>query len=102
VGASWTRAPSFSSVSPLCAILAQSVVIWGLMMAEGCRLRLMLIWDAARRGDLAEVKRVLGQHPGLLDAGVGGMTLLMFASVGGHVDVVRWLVDKGAGLNERA
>jgi ankyrin repeat protein len=59
------------------------------------------IWEAAKVGDVGEVERLLGQDPGLLDAGgQHGMTPLMFASRGGHVRVVRWLVDKGAAINE--
>jgi uncharacterized protein len=61
------------------------------------------IWEAARRGDLAEVERLMGQHPALLNARDGlGCTPLMFASRHGRVGVVRWLLDKGAAINARA
>jgi ankyrin repeat protein len=63
----------------------------------------MSIWDAVKSGDLAEVERLVGQDPGLLDAkdAEGWWTPLMYASEGGHVGVARWLVDKGAAMDER-
>jgi ankyrin repeat protein len=59
------------------------------------------IWLAAIWGDLAELQRLVGQDPGLLDATLGGRmrTPLMLASAEGHVAVVRWLLDKGAAIN---
>jgi ankyrin repeat protein len=59
------------------------------------------IWKAARSGDLAEVERLVGQDPGLLNAGDAwvGWTPLILASRGGHVGVVRWLLDQGAAIN---
>jgi ankyrin repeat protein len=60
------------------------------------------IWRAAREGDLAEVERLVGQTPGLLDARdrVFGMTPLMYAIGGSHVGVVRWLLDNAAAINK--
>jgi ankyrin repeat protein len=62
------------------------------------------IWRAAKAGDLAEVMTIVGQDQGLLDAGdvVYGRTALMLASREGHVGMVRWLLDKGAAMNERS
>jgi ankyrin repeat protein len=58
------------------------------------------IWRAAREGDLGEVERLVGQDPGLLDArNVYDKTPLMYASDGGHVGMVRWLLDHGAAVN---
>jgi uncharacterized protein len=60
------------------------------------------IWEAAREGDVGEVGRLVGQDPGLLNAtGFDGRTPLMVASGGGHVGVVRWLLDRGAATDER-
>jgi ankyrin repeat protein len=60
------------------------------------------IWGAARAGDLAEMQRLVGHDPGLLDArDIDARTPLMWASREGHVGVVRWLVDNGAGIDER-
>jgi uncharacterized protein len=59
------------------------------------------IWLPAGEGDLAEVQRLVRQDPGLLEArDAGGATPLMWASQEGHVGVVRWLLDKGAALDE--
>jgi ankyrin repeat protein len=60
------------------------------------------IWLAAGVGNVGEVEWLVGQDPGLLDARDSNrMTPLMWASRGGHVGVVRWLVDQGAAINER-
>jgi uncharacterized protein len=65
-------------------------------MAEG-------IFRAARDGDLAEVERLVGHDPGLLNAKDGhSQTPLILASFRGHVGVVRWLLDNGAATDERS
>jgi uncharacterized protein len=55
----------------------------------------MSIWRAAREGDQAEVERLVGEDPGLLNASdARGWTPLRLASAEGHVGVVRWLLDQ--------
>jgi hypothetical protein len=79
------------------------VVVWGLTVAVGVQGQApMSIWGAAVAGDLAEVERLVGQDPGLLDAqNANGSTPLMAASMDGHVGVVRWLLDKGPVMIDR-
>jgi ankyrin repeat protein len=60
------------------------------------------IWRAVEGGDLGELERLVGQDPGLLNAkNVSGYTPLIFASSEGRVEVVRWLLHKGAAVNEQ-
>jgi ankyrin repeat protein len=60
------------------------------------------IWGAARQGDLERVKQLVGQQPDLLNAtDYIGATPLMSASQGGHVEIVRWQLDKGATSNQQ-
>jgi hypothetical protein len=56
------------------------------------------VWNAAGAGDLAEVQRLIGEDPRLLNAdfGVWGPTPLRSACRGGRLEVVRWLLDQGA------
>jgi ankyrin repeat protein len=62
----------------------------------------MSIWRAAEAGDLAEVERLVGHDPGLLNATDGdGRTPVMWTPREGHVGVVRWLLDKGAAIDQR-
>jgi ankyrin repeat protein len=62
------------------------------------------IWRAAKRGDLDEVKRLLGHDPGLLNAKdrTKDATPLMWASWWGRVRMGRWLIAEGAATNENA
>jgi ankyrin repeat protein len=62
----------------------------------------MSIWDAAAAGDQAEVQRLVGEDPSLLNAqSQYARTPLMHAAREGRWKVVRWLVDQGAALDER-
>lgn len=58
------------------------------------------IHRAARQGDLPGVKALLDKTPGLLESrSEAGKTPLHFAVEGGHADVVRYLLEKGAAVN---
>jgi ankyrin repeat protein len=61
------------------------------------------IWDAAEAGDLAEVQRLIGEDPSRVNSTRGpyGPTPLMSASRAGQVEVVRWLLDQGAVLDQQ-
>jgi ankyrin repeat protein len=60
------------------------------------------IWQAVRSGSVRNVERLVGRHPGLLHArDAGGVTPLMCASEEGRLRMVRWLLDKGAVMDER-
>jgi ankyrin repeat protein len=64
----------------------------------------MSIWHAAKAGDLAEVKRLVGLDPGLLNAGDGPAfqkTPLMWASEKGHVGV-RWTINEQDSVGRNA
>lgn len=75
-------------LSALAAILLLAVSIFA---AE--------IHDAAEQGDLAAVKRLVSESPDLLDASnERGSTPLHNASFGGHLEVVKFLLEKGADI----
>ncbi|NIM99608.1 MAG: hypothetical protein GTO24_16515 [candidate division Zixibacteria bacterium] len=75
-------------LSALAAILPLAVSIFA---AE--------IHDAAEQGDLAAVKRLVSESPDLLDASnERGSTPLHNASFGGHLEVVKFLLEKGADI----
>jgi ankyrin repeat protein len=60
------------------------------------------VWTPAEAGDLAEVQRLVGEDPGLLNARDNrSLTPLMCAASKGRVGVVRWLLGKGAALDLR-
>jgi ankyrin repeat protein len=58
--------------------------------------------EAARKGDVAEVRGLLarGADPNAREL-LSGYTALHFAAVGGHLDVVRLLVESGARVDDR-
>ncbi|KAJ1113745.1 hypothetical protein NDU88_001987 [Pleurodeles waltl] len=59
--------------------------------------------DAVRNGDYTTVKRALNskEQYDLEQEDSSGMTLVMFAAAGGHDDILRLLVKKGAKINSR-
>jgi hypothetical protein len=80
-------------------------VSWGLTRALCVRVSIMFnrAWKAAVDSDVAEMERLVGQDPGLLDTGDRqGWTLLMWASSNGHLGVMRCLIDNAAAVNGRS
>lgn len=58
--------------------------------------------EAAKKGDLAEIKTVLRDHAGLINQrDQTGATALHYAAFAGHRSVVEELVRKGADINAR-
>ena len=55
---------------------------------------------AAEKGSLAIVKYLLKEEPGILDVADNKQrTALIWASIQGHTDVVKFLIDQGADVN---
>ena len=58
--------------------------------------------DAAKRGDMEEVKDILRAHPEIINQrDEGGATALHHAAFGGHQTVAELLVEHGADINAR-
>ena len=58
--------------------------------------------DAAKRGDLEEVKDILRAHPEIINQrDEGGATALHHAAFGGHQTVAELLLEHGADINAR-
>jgi len=59
---------------------------------------------AAMTGNLERLQRILEKHPeqlnGACDA-TGGYSPLIYAARAGHTDIVKYLIDKGASVNQR-
>jgi len=63
-------------------------------------LQALEIHEAARAGDLAKVKAIVEKEPGLVGAkDETGRTPLHWACRGVHVEVVKYLVERGADVN---
>lgn len=70
-----------------------------LMLASWCRSA--EIHDAALKGDLAMVKEILAKDPSLLNAkGRNEKAPLHWAAQGGHLEVAKFLIARGANVNE--
>lgn len=60
------------------------------------------IHDAAENGDLETVKKLISENPAMLEApDREGKTPLHYAAAKGHLNVVEFLVSKGANVNAR-
>lgn len=60
------------------------------------------IYAAATSGDLTAVQKMIGATPKLLDAvDNDGRTALLYACSWGHLEMVKWLLEKGAQINMR-
>ncbi len=57
--------------------------------------------EAARRGNAAEVERLLGDGASVTAADASGATALVAAAYGNHVDVARVLIEAGADVNAK-
>ena len=58
--------------------------------------------DAAKLGQLARTKQLLSMGAGVNSADRRGFTPLMWASAGGHAEMVRQLLEIGAAPDRRA
>lgn len=61
-----------------------------------------LIHDAAEKGRLSQIKAILTGNPESVNAKDGrNITPLHYAAVNGHIEVVKYLIAKGAKINSR-
>mmetsp|Transcript_113629 Transcript_113629/g.169961 ORF Transcript_113629/g.169961 Transcript_113629/m.169961 type:complete len:162 (-) Transcript_113629:30-515(-) len=51
-------------------------------------------FTAAKTGDLATFSTYLGAHPNELNSNISEFTFLGYASLGGHVEIVKYLLEK--------
>jgi ankyrin repeat protein len=78
------------------------LTVFGLILALEFYLDAAEIHDAADNGDLETVKKLISADPKLVDApDREGKTALHYAAAKGHLNVVEWLVQKGANVNAR-
>ncbi|MFC1492769.1 ankyrin repeat domain-containing protein [candidate division KSB1 bacterium] len=60
------------------------------------------IHEAAKSGDLQTVKNIIDSDPDKLESlDTGGYTPLLRAAIGGHTDLVEYLIDKGANIEAK-
>jgi len=94
------------------ALVGQHTELTQVLMQHGARIsekaikvdpkRVGPIHIAVERGDLEQVKKVLGAKPELIDVKDGrGMTALHRAVIRGHKHIVEFLISKNADLNAR-
>ncbi len=60
------------------------------------------LWDSLKKGDLAEVERLVALKPWLINArGEWGWTVLHYAVSSGLLDLVKWLLSHGSEIDAR-
>ena len=79
------------------ALLNQPWRAW-LLNAIGYKLD---IYAAAAYGFEDRVREILREHPDALEGEASSITPLMFAARGGHVNIVKLLIDAGANVNPK-
>ena len=74
-----------------------------LSLAFCCGLRAAPIHDAAQAGDVARVRALLVADPTLVDAKTDyGFTPLILAAQNGHLEVVKYLLEKSAAVDAKS
>jgi ankyrin repeat protein len=77
-------------------------ILFFILLIVNCGVYAAEIHEAAENGDLETVKRLISQNPALLEApDREGKTPLHYAAAKGHLNVVEFLVSKGANVNAR-
>ncbi len=89
-----------TAIAPACEIRSMKSFVSALVIvcfaADGWAGELQ---DAAARGELERVRSLIQANPSALSARVDGTTALHEATRGGHVEVVKLLVESGANIN---
>uniref|UniRef100_K3XBW9 Uncharacterized protein n=1 Tax=Globisporangium ultimum (strain ATCC 200006 / CBS 805.95 / DAOM BR144) TaxID=431595 RepID=K3XBW9_GLOUD len=57
--------------------------------------------DAANRGDVEDVRKVLADSKTYVDGKIDGRTALSYVAEAGNAEVVQLLLDRGADINEK-
>ncbi len=80
--------------------MKRTVICLSLFWLVAAPARPQEIFDVLRKGDIPTVKALVERTPQVLDARDGdGMTPLHYAAMGGNVELVNYLIDKGAKID---
>jgi ankyrin repeat protein len=80
--------------------MKRTVVCLSLLFIVAATARPQEIFDAIRKGDVAAVKALVEKAPTLVDSRDGvSMTPLHYAALGGNLELVNYLLDKGAKID---
>jgi ankyrin repeat protein len=86
-----------------CRFSRRTFIAWILCLNCGFCLRAAPIHDAAGEGDVEKVRVLLKADPALVDAARdGGVTPLMMAAFGGHLEMAKLLLEKGATVDAKS